>query len=495
MAPKNKNTTPSKKSKSKKLRSSFDLLLEDLDELKLFLRHVIDHDVFELLMGFIRAICPKLSDNRAGHHNTKYSMEEVIIGALSVFFFQNASFLEQQRAMNKSKGMNNLRTIFKVEKIPTDTLIRSILDGIEAKQFAIIFEKTLSFLTTKKVIKTRFHSEQFGTLIALDGTRYFTSSKINCKNCNTTKHSSSKVDYYHSMVTPVIVFPEVESVIPMFPEFNTPQDGSLKQDSEMEAAKRIIKKNESLFTELKATLLGDDLYSHQPFCKLLLDNKLNFIFTCKADSHKVLYNKICDLEKNGGVSHVKKRVKQKRANKFTDCQYRYVNDLPIKGGADSINVNWFEVVVSNNKGKQVYKNSFATNFKITDENILELEKAARARWKVENENNNTLKTKGYNLEHNFGHGEDNLSQVLATLNIMAFLFHTTLELTDPKFEMISGITGKRTELFQHLRSLTVFLCFSSWDSLADFIILSMADYNMDISTNTPFDSTKLFDPG
>jgi hypothetical protein len=46
------------------------------------------------------------------------------------------------------------------------------------------------------------------------------------------------------------------------------------------------------------------------------------------------------------------------------------------------------------------------------------------------ENNNTLKTKGYNLEHNYGHGKRHLSSLLATLNLLAFLFHTALDLVD-----------------------------------------------------------------
>jgi hypothetical protein len=33
---------------------------------------------------------------------------------------------------------------------------------------------------------------------------------------------------------------------------------------------------------------------------------------------------------------------------------------------------------------------------------------------------NVAKMKGYNLEHNFGHGRQNLSAVLAILNLLAF---------------------------------------------------------------------------
>ena len=52
----------------------------------------------------------------------------------------------------------------------------------------------------------------------------------------------------------------------------------------------------------------------------------------------------------------------------------------------------------------------------------------RARWKIENENNNTLKTKGYHLEHNFGHGKKHLSSLLVAMNMLALLTHPALRL-------------------------------------------------------------------
>ncbi len=85
-------------------------------------------------------------------------------------------------------------------------------------------------------------------------------------------------------------------------------------------------------------------------------------------------------------------------------------------------------MVSRSDGKVVYKTSFATNHRISDNTVAEIVVAGRTRWKVENENHNTLKTKGYNLEHNFGHGKQHLASWLATLNILSLLFHSLLEL-------------------------------------------------------------------
>src|SRR5271169_5250970 len=76
-----------------------------------------------------------------------------------------------------------------------------------------------------------------------------------------------------------------------------------------------------------------------------------------------------------------------------------------------------------------YRNSFITDLPTDRDTVVELSACGRARWKIENESFNILKTKGYNLEHNFGHGKKHLSAVLATLNLLAFAFHTVAELT------------------------------------------------------------------
>jgi len=44
----------------------------------------------------------------------------------------------------------------------------------------------------------------------------------------------------------------------------------------------------------------------------------------------------------------------------------------------------------------------------------------RARWKIENEPFQYAENQGYNFEHNYGHGEQHLSVVFATMMMLAF---------------------------------------------------------------------------
>jgi hypothetical protein len=128
-------------------------------------------------------------------------------------------------------------------------------------------------------------------------------------------------------------------------------------------------------------------------------------------------------------------------------------------------VNWLMTEIRNPAGEVTYRNSFVTDLPIDRDTVVELAACGRARWKIENESFNTLKTKGYNLEHNFGHGKQHLSAVLAILNLLAFAFHTVAELTHDLWLQAIGRAGARRRFFEHLRSITVYLVFPSWHDL------------------------------
>jgi hypothetical protein len=252
------------------------------------------------------------------------------------------------------------------------------------------------------------------------------------------------------------------------PEFVTPQDGNDKQDCENTAAKRWIRQYAPIYKETGLTMLGDDLYCKQPLCILMLDEGLDFILVCKPDSHKTLYEWVEELDAMQCVQTV---VEKRWTGKVHEIDtYRLVNQVPLRDGDDALHVDWCELTTRLSDGTIVYKNAFATNFTITKDNVKEIVRDGRTRWKVENENNNILKTKGYHLEHNFGHGEENLSSLLLTFNLLAFVFHTVLEIMDDKYKLVRDNLPTRKTFFDDIRALTRYICFDSWDGLLIFMI-------------------------
>jgi hypothetical protein len=85
------------------------------------------------------------------------------------------------------------------------------------------------------------------------------------------------------------------------------------------------------------------------------------------------------------------------------------------------------------------------------------------------ENNNTLKTKGYHFDHNFGHGKQFLANLFATLILLAFLVHTALDWMDTRYAKVRGLLPSRRTFFEHLRALLQYLPFDDWDHLMRFM--------------------------
>jgi len=270
-------------------------------------------------------------------------------------------------------------------------------------------------------------------------------------------------------MTPVIVCPGRSEVIALPPECIMPQDGHDKQDCERVAGKRWIAKHATQVAPYGITLLGDDLYSTQPLCQLALHNGLNFIFVCKTDSQATLYKRVAFWQANDAIQELETR---RWGGRFTTItRYRYLNQVLLQGGKRALVVNGLEMTSVNAKtGEQLYHNSFITNHRLSTENVAEVAQAGRGRWKIENENNNVLKTKGYHIEHNFGHGKKYLAAFLLSLNLLAFLFHTVLEWGDDKYALLRQVLARRQTFFDDIRALTRYMVFDSWHHLMDFMI-------------------------
>ncbi len=420
---------------------------------------------WDKLVGSLRQTLGALPDRRTGD-NTQYSMEDIGLSAFSVFFTQSPSFLSAQKTLDKARGCSNARSLFQIGRIPSDNHIRQTLDPVAPDKLFPLYDEVCQALRQEGLLENLRAIHQT-LLIALDGTWYCSSQKIHCEQCSCLEHKSGEKTYYHSAVTPVIVAPGQPQAIALRPEFITPQDGHTKQDCEIVAAKRWLEKNGATYAPLKATLLGDDIYSHQPFCRRTLLHDFHFIFVCKPDSHTTLYNWV-NLLQAPQLRTLTMRVK--KGDHFHTHTYRYANAVPLAEGDDALQVNWCELTVTDPDGNVLYLNGWVTDFKITDENVAAIAVAGRARWKIENENNNTLKTKGYHLEHNFGHGRKHLSSLLAAMNILAFLYHTFLSFTDENYRLIRAHLPTRKTFFDDLRALTRYILFPNWDALMDFMM-------------------------
>ena len=411
------------------------------------------------LISALRVTCAGLPDKRRGK-NSHYLMADIGMAAFSVFFMQCPSFLAHQRhlADGHGHGRSNCETLFGMAQIPSDNHIRDMLDPVEPECFEPLFAHAIKVLEASDGLSA-FRRLGHHVLIAFDGTEYYRSEKLHCARCSTRKRSGGTSEYFHTLMAATLVAPGHNRVVPLEPEFVVPQDGHDKQDCESVAARRWLAAHGPSYARLDPVYLGDDLYSRQPTCQAVQAVCGHFLFVCKPSSHPTIEEYLTGVE----LPELTKQVKHGRQR--VTHTYRWLCDVPLRDGADAMMVNWLMIEIRNAAGKVTYHNSFITNLPVDPDSVVELATCGRARWKIENESFNTLKTKGYNLEHNFGHGKQHLSAVLASLNLLAFAFHTVAELTHDLWLQAINKTGARSRFFERLRSITVFLVFLSWQDL------------------------------
>ena len=101
--------------------------------------------------------------------------------------------------------------------------------------------------------------------------------------------------YSHQILQAVIVHPDMRQVLPLAPEPIQNTDGSRKQDCEINAGKRMVANVRKQHPKLKMIIVGDGLYSKQPFIDTVKQSRMSYILVVKPDDHKVLFEWVQEL--------------------------------------------------------------------------------------------------------------------------------------------------------------------------------------------------------
>jgi len=393
-------------------------------------------------------------------------MTDIGLAAFSVFFMQSPSFLAHQEAMAEGpgRGRSNAHTLFGMTAIPSDNHIRAMLDGTPTDHFDSVFTTIVRDLDERGGLRS-LRSLDGRALIALDGSEHFCSRKVSCPHCSSRKRADGETEYFHTFLGATLVAPGHKTVLPLPPEFVRPQDGAAKQDCEVAAAKRWLARVGTGIMWLRPVYLGDDLFARQPMCAAVLAAGGHFLFVCKPSSHKTLGEYLTGAELDS-LTETQGRGSEKRIHR-----YRWMADVPLRDGDDALLVNWLEVEITKpGTVKPTYRCSFVTDLPVSRETVAELAACGRARWKIENETFNVLKTGGYHLEHNFGHGKETLASLLVALNLLAFAMHNACDLVEAQWQQARERLKARSRLFEHVRTVTAYHLFLSWHSLLRTIL-------------------------
>jgi Transposase DDE domain len=394
----------------------------------------------DALFRLVRNGFAGIPDHRA--EETGISCADALMSAFAMFSLKSPSLL----AFDKERVEGNLHTIYGIERAPCDTHRREMLDPVSPESVRPVFTGVFRQLQRGKVLEPMMFLNGY-YLLALDGTGYFSSKTVHCQSCLHKTHRNGSITYYHQMLGAAIIHPDFRAVIPLMPEPIIKQDGTEKNDCERNAAKRFIAKLRQDHPHLKFIVTEDGLSSNAPHIETLHDHGCHYILGVKEGDHASLFQQVQAAEAGGRVTSYERHD---RAAGVVH-RFRFVNNVPLNASRADVRVNFIEYWEVGPDKVQHF--SWVTDLRVSQRNVYQLMRGGRARWKIENETFNTLKNQGYNFEHNYGHGEENLSVVFATIMMLAFLVDQTQQLCCALFQAVWAKLGSKRLLWERMRAL------------------------------------------
>ncbi|MDP2750478.1 MAG: transposase [Nanoarchaeota archaeon] len=422
------------------------------------------------LIRIVKSSFEKIRDHRENGNKIKISLSDALMSAYAMFFIKSPSLLHFERKVKDE----NLKNIFSINEVPSDTQMRKILDDLNPDKIRAAFKDVFRQVQRGKDLeRMTFYDGCY--LLSMDGTGYFSSDSIHCPNCLEKKSSKTGHSvYYHQMLGAALVHPDLKEVIPFYPEPIIKQDGATKNDCERNAAKRFLDKFRKDHPYLPVIIVEDGLSSNAPHIYELKKHNCHYILGAKEGDHKFLFEQL----NKGNLSIFKCITKEN--SKETSHEFRFINQIPLNSSNLDLLVNFVEYTETKPTGKKQHF-SWITDFEVSEDNIFQIMLGGRARWRIENETFNTLKNQGYNLEHNYGHGNNNLSSVLAALMMLAFLTDQVQQLTCKLFNLVWEKEGAKRDLWESIRFMFLHFVFNSIEHLFNVILYGEQKLNLEIA--------------
>ena len=342
---------------------------------------------FQSLVASIADHVARIVDTRQ-LNKVRFTLRDCYLSATALFFVQDASLLQFQRRFQRQFQANNLSSTFGVQKIPCDSQLRDLLDRHD---YAPVLPTFADWIGRLQRFKWLQHFQIFDAryLITLDGSQYFSSELVKCEHCLTTT-KAGVTRYHHDILQAAIVHPDKRQVLPLAPEFIRNSDGKggkyHKQDCEINAGCRMLERLRGDYPRMAAIIVADSLYSKQPFVERLRAGRFSFLLVAQPGDHKSLYEDVDGLRRGNLLDRLHTEQRGRRH------EYEWVTDVPLNGSRNAPRINFIHFQIIKN-GKVTQTNAWITDLVPTADNIVQLVRAARARWKIENEGFNTVESR------------------------------------------------------------------------------------------------------
>jgi hypothetical protein len=408
-----------------------------------------------ILLEEARKGCKDIKDSVT--RKVSIPLSDCLMSVIAMFGLKYPSLLQFDQDYRDEEALlqHNLKSLYGIQRVPSDTYFRERLDEVESCAPQGIINNVISILNDRKVFeKYKYLDDHY--LVSLDATGNFSSHETYCDSCCVKNHKDGTTTYYHQTLAAVMVHPDHKEVFPLAIEPITKQDGNTKNDCEHNAAKRLLVNLRTMHPDMKIIVVMDGLYADGVIVELLKELNMKFIITAKEKDLDYLFDAYGVSKKQHSTTIVMKGHEQNFS--FSEDHSLNYTHLDKK-----VNVLECEDIKKGKKTRFCWITdlSLTTSKRMTEK----VARGGRARWKIENETFNTLKNQGYNFEHNYGHGKKNLCTVLTYLMFAAFLIDQAQEYCCKYFKELLEKCKSRTRLWRKLQDIVLNYFVDTWEQV------------------------------
>ncbi len=281
-----------------------------------------------------------------------------------------------------------------------DTLNYAFARSEVSEVQAVISTMTATLIRRKLLYPERLLDRYY--LVAVDGTGFLTYAERHCPQCLTRTHRGH-TSYYHPVLEAKVITPSGWTFSLMTEFIENPGEHPTKQDCELKAFYRLMRRLKTRFPRLPICLTLDGLYAGGPTFSLCERYQWKYVVVLQDTDIPYINTEFATLSALEPHQHVRFET----GVQFEIKQdLRWVNDIAY---VDSDNtphtvavIQCWETKPVKNQPHMTSSFKWVTNFKVTPNNVIGLaNQGGRLRWKIENEGFNVQKNGGYALEHRY----------------------------------------------------------------------------------------------
>ena len=395
-----------------------------------------------------------VSDHRTG--DVDISVADALMCGFAVFSLKDPSLLAFEQRRQRCDP--NLHAMYLIDRVPSDTQMRIICDGVVPDFLRPAFGAIFRRLQRGKALEP-FVFLDGHYLVSLDGTGFYSSEKIGSAACLIkTNKKTGQLTYQMQMLGACLVHPEKMEVIPLFPEMIRNGDGQKKNDCERNAARRWLKKFREDHPHLPVVITEDALSPNAPHIRDLKEHNCRFLLGVKPGDHKLLFDYVQAAHEHDLVTE--HEIVDRKDPGITH-RFCFIDEVPLNQSNLGLTVTFIEYWQLGPDAKTQQHFTWVTDLPVTTDNVYQIMRGGRARWRIENETFNTLKNQGYHFGHNYGLGKKHLASVFTTLMMLAFLVDQVQQHCCKLFQAVWTKLRSKRALWEAMRSFFRCLLFDS----------------------------------